>query len=66
MTETGLAIPIIQNGSGKKMSVLLGIDTHFLHRTRAGVQRPLDGIHDIILYAGVNPSIRFTPPPAGG
>lgn len=29
-------------------------------------QRPLDGIHDIILYAGVNPSIRFTPPQAGG
>lgn len=33
---------------------------------RVKINRMMDGIHDIILYAGVNPSIRYTPPPAVG
>ena len=33
---------------------------------RVKINRMMDGVHDIIFYAGVNPSIRYTPPPAIG
>ncbi len=33
---------------------------------RVKINRMMNGVHDIILYAGVNPSIRYTPPPAVG
>jgi hypothetical protein len=33
---------------------------------RVQINRVLDGIHDLILYAGIDPSVLYTPPPAVG
>ena len=33
---------------------------------RVKINRMMDEVHDIIFYAGINPSIRYTPPPAVG
>lgn len=35
-------------------------------KARVKINRTIDGIHDIMLYAGINPSLRYTPPPAIG
>ncbi len=35
-------------------------------RARVEINRLMDEIHNIILYSGINPSIRWTPPPAVG
>lgn len=42
------------------------IEEEEAQRARVEINRVMDEIHHIILYSGINPSLRYTPPPALG
>jgi hypothetical protein len=42
------------------------IESPEAQETRVKINRMMDEVHNIFLYAGINPSIRHTPPPAIG
>lgn len=54
------------NNSRAEWMVDNRIEQQKAEEARVKINRMMDGIHDIILYSGVNPSIRYTPPPVVG
>ena len=41
-------------------------ENEIANATRVKINRILDEVHSIVIFAGLNPSIRYTPPPAIG
>jgi len=60
-----LVIEYFNNSSAERMGVER-IEEPEAEEARVKINRMMDEVHDIILYAGVKPWIRYIPPPAVG